>query len=62
MHVNINGVDVEITGGMASIMYSITKEAARSNFMEFIEYSGASEEDWDKLKEVLIGIGLKTYL
>ncbi len=62
MRVNINGFDIEITDGMADIMYQITKEAARHDFMELVEYSGASDEDWDKLKEVLIGIGLKTYL
>ena len=56
------GLVVLIGASMADIMYQITKEAARHDFMELVEYSGASDEDWDKLKEVLIGIGLKTYL
>jgi hypothetical protein len=62
MKVTINEVEYEVTTGMADIMYSITKEAARSDFMELIEYSGSSEEDWDSLREILRGIGLKTYL
>lgn len=62
MHVNINGIDREITKGMSNLMYSIMKEAARSDFMGLVEYSGATDEDWDELKKILTDLGLKTYL
>ena len=48
---------------MNTLMYFLTKEAARSSFMEFIEEIGISEDEYEEIKTEWEKIGItKTYV
>lgn len=36
------------------MMYRFTKDAARSSFLEYLEWEGLSLEDWQEIKKELI--------
>ena len=48
---------------MNELMYSFTKDAARSNFAEYREEKGISAEDYEAIKKEWAKIGItSTYL
>lgn len=40
----------ELQKKMQRLMYFLTKNAARESFMDFLEYSDISEEDYQEIK------------
>jgi hypothetical protein len=44
--------DKELQKKMQDLMYRLTKEAARTNYHEFLENCGISEEDYEKIKDI----------
>jgi orotate phosphoribosyltransferase-like protein len=53
----------ELKEKMNTLMYFLTKEAARSSFVEFIEDIGISDEDYKDIKAEWKKIGItKTYV
>ena len=48
---------------MQTLIYALTKNAARNSFIEFLEGWGITEEEYDQLKEVLKEkLGVKPYV
>ncbi len=47
---------------LSSLMYDMTKLAAKNSFREFREDCGVSIQDWDIFKEFLKENGIDTYL
>ena len=53
----------ELKAKMNTLMYSLTKEAARSSFVQFIEELGISDDDYEEIKAEWSKIGItKTYV
>jgi len=49
----------ELQKKMQSLMYSLTKNAARDSYREFLEYLEISDEEYDQIKEIwkdLLGV------
>lgn len=46
---------------LSKLMYALTKEAARSDFCEFLEDWDISEDEYDLLRAELKDAGIKTY-
>ncbi|MCW2256264.1 putative membrane protein [Providencia alcalifaciens] len=47
---------------LQTLMYYLTKEAARSSFMEFLEEIEVSEEEYDEIKEWFKQFDIKPYV
>lgn len=48
---------------MQTLMYALTKEAARSSYVEFLEDRGISEDDYEEIKKVWEEkLGVKPYV
>ena len=44
----------ELRKQMSVLMYALTKEAARSNFIEFLDGWGLSMKDYEEIRDELI--------
>lgn len=56
-------MDDDLTKKMNTLMYFLTKEAARSSFSEFLEEIGVSEYEYEAIKNEWAKIGIdKTYV
>uniref|UniRef100_UPI0035C6A2D0 YqaJ viral recombinase family protein n=3 Tax=Bacteria TaxID=2 RepID=UPI0035C6A2D0 len=47
---------------MSNLVYALTKEAARTDFMEFLESWGVTYDEYLQVKEYWLSQGVKTYL
>ena len=56
-------MDEELQKKMQTLMYYLTKEAARMSYREFLEFCDISDEDYAKIKEVWKErLGIKPYV
>jgi len=53
----------EIQKKMQTIMYALTKNAARSSYVEFLEDWGITEDDYEQIKAIWAEkLGVKPYV
>ena len=49
----------ELTTKANDLFYSLTKDAARNDFSEYLERFGIDFDEWDEIKNQLAKIGIK---
>ncbi|MEI7219078.1 hypothetical protein WCT79_18955 [Pectobacterium carotovorum] len=52
---------IEFPKGFSKLMYALTKNAARSSFVEFLEYWEIKEEEYEEISKFLAENDIKTY-
>lgn len=45
-------MDAELQAKMQSLMYALTKNAARSSYRDFLEYLEISDDEYERIKSV----------
>lgn len=59
----VNGMNEDLQKKMQTIMYALTKNAACISYVEFLEYWGITEDDYEQIKAIWAEkLGVKPYI
>ncbi|WP_165572530.1 hypothetical protein [Pectobacterium brasiliense] len=52
---------IEFPKGFSTLMYALTKNAARNSFVEFLDEWGIKKEEYEEISKFLAENNIKTY-
>ena len=47
---------------LSKLIYALTKHAAKTDFIDFLESHGITEQEYDEIEEYLKANGINTYI